>query len=977
MTKKLFILVILLLVAVPAFAEVIVDTAWVRRYNGSGNNLDEAVAIAVDTSGNVYVTGYSVGIGTGNDYVTIKYYPDGDTAWVRRYNGPVDSADVAEALAIDASGNVYVTGASVGTGGRDSWPNYDYATIKYYPNGDTAWVRRYNGPGNDLDVAYALAVDRSGNVLVTGGSYGIGTGGDYATIKYYPDGDTAWVRRYIGPGSTNNSDFALALAVDGSGNIYLTGYSNGSESICDYATVKYYPNGDTAWVRRYNNNDWDWANAIAVDGWGNVYVTGTSIDSATSNDYATVKYYPNGDTAWARTYGSPAPVDDEALGIALDDSGNVYVTGRSCDTLMRGWDYGTIKYHPNGDTAWVRTYNGPGNYDDVANDIAVDDSGNVYVTGYSYGEETVLSYAPKDYATIKYHPNGDTAWVIRYNGPGNHDDVANDIAVDGFGNVYVTGGSWGNETNYDYATIKYVQSTFEPRPHVVSTFPMQNQLNVPVNTNISVIFDMDMDQTTINDSTFVVNAWSTGLHQGAITYDGPTKTATLNPNVDFDVGEIVTVVLTNGIKSSDGTPMDSSYVWSFTTKVEDGTGCFAPAVNYSTGDGPNSVFGADLDGDGDLDLAVANAGSGNVSILKNNGDGTFQAKVDYGTGSAPTSVFCADLDGDGDLDLAVANCGSDNISILKNNGDGTFQTNVDYGAGDCPLSVFCADLDGDGYLDLAVANCSSDTISILKNNGDGSFQANVDYLAGDYPISVFCADLDGDSDLDLAVANNGSDNVSILKNNGDGTFQTKVDYGTGYGPLSLFCADLDGDSDMDLAVANFYYVYTVSILKNNGDGTFQSAGNYGAVDYPLSVFCADLDGDLDLDLAVANGSDNVSILKNNGDGSFQTNVDYLAGDFPISVFCADLDGDGDLDLAVANFSGDSVSILLNIRRGDCTGDKVVDVGDVVSLINYLFKSGTAPVPLPVGDVNCDGVDDVGDVVYLINYLFKGGPPPCC
>jgi hypothetical protein len=458
MAKKLFIGLILMLTAVPALATTKVDTAWVRSYNGTGNNQDEAVAIAVDAYGDVYVTGYSIGMGTDKDYVTIKYHPDGDTAWLRRYNGPVDSADVAEALAIDDYGNVYVTGASVGSGDRDDWPNYDYLTIKYHPNGDTAWVRRYNGPANDLDVAYAIAVDRSGNVLVTGGSYGIGTGGDYATVKYYPDGDTAWVRRYIGPGSTINSDFALALAVDDSGNVYLTGYSNGSESICDFATIKYYPNGDTAWVRRYNQNDWDWGTAIAVDGWGNVYVTGTSINSATSDDYTTVKYYPDGDTAWARTYTDPTQMDDEALAIVVDDSGNSYVTGRSCDTLSKNWDYGTIKYLPNGDTAWARRYNGPGNKDDVANDIAVDISGNVYVTGYSYGEETVLSPGPKDYTTIKYYPNGDTAWVQRYNGPGNADDAAEAIAVDGFGNVYVTGESWGNGTNYDYATIKYVQS---------------------------------------------------------------------------------------------------------------------------------------------------------------------------------------------------------------------------------------------------------------------------------------------------------------------------------------------------------------------------------------------------------------------------------------------------------------------------------------------------------------------------------------
>ena len=516
-------------------------------------------------------------------------------------------------------------------------------------------------------------------------------------------------------------------------------------------------------------------------------------------------------------------------------------------------------------------------------------------------------------------------------------------------------------------------------PHIVSTLPTQNQLNVPVNTNISLTFNVPMDVTTINDSTFVVNAWSTGLHQGTITYDNPTKTAILNPTKNFDEGEIVTVVLTTGIKSSVGTPMERSYVLSFTTKVSDESpGTFGPAVNYGVGDGPFDVFCADLDGDLDLDLAVANSGSDNVSILKNNGDGTFQPKVDYPVEDLPFSVFCADLDGDSDLDIVVTSWTNASVSVLKNNGDGTFQAKLDYAAGDDACHVFCADLDGDGDLDLAVANDYSNNVSILKNNGDGTFQPKADYGAGAGPSCVFCADLDGDLDLDLAVANIFSDSVSILKNNGDGTFQIKVDYEVGNAPGHIFCADLDGDFDLDLALPN-RGDDNVSILRNNGDGTFETEVNYYAGNESIRLFCADLDGDSHLDLAVANYSTSyISVLNNNGDGTFQPKVDYGLGYRPASVFCADLDGDNDLDLAVANHDSNNVSILFNcFATGDCNEDSLRDIGDVVHLINYLYKDGPAPVPIEAGDVNCDGVVDVGDVVYLINYLFKGGPTPCC
>ena len=444
MKTRLLVLVVFFLWVIPTFAQV--DTAWVRRYNGPGNSIDWGYAIAVDPSGNVYVTGNSYRSETQNDYATIKYYPNGDTAWVRRYNGSGNSNDWALAITIDPSDNVYMTGSSCGSGTFS-----DYATIKYYPNGDTAWVRRYNGPGNFEDWAWAIAEVPSGNVYVTGSSYGSGTGDDYATIKYYPNGDTAWLRRYNGPG--DSTDDAFAIAVDGSENVYVTGYSYGSEANADFVTIKYFSNGDTAWMRRYNGtgNSDDWAYALAVDSSGNVYVTGWSVRSGTNKDYATIKYYPNGDTAWVRRYKETGNSDNAALAIAVDASGNVYVTGYSYG-IGTSQDYATIKYNPNGDTAWVRRYNGPGNSYDGPYGMVVDGSGNVYVTGYSYSSRTGY-----DYATIKYYTNGDTAWVRRYNGPGNGEDDAYSIAADGSGNVYVTGYSVGSGTDYDYATIKYVQ----------------------------------------------------------------------------------------------------------------------------------------------------------------------------------------------------------------------------------------------------------------------------------------------------------------------------------------------------------------------------------------------------------------------------------------------------------------------------------------------------------------------------------------
>src|SRR5439155_553137 len=140
--------------------------SMVARYNGPGNAGDTAWAVAVDASGNVYVTGASVGSGTGKDYATIKYNSSGIQQWVARYNGPAHANDYANAIAVDGSGNVYVTGGSGGSGVGCVPACDDYATIKYNSSGRQQWVARYNGSGNGSDDAQAIAIDSSGNVYV-------------------------------------------------------------------------------------------------------------------------------------------------------------------------------------------------------------------------------------------------------------------------------------------------------------------------------------------------------------------------------------------------------------------------------------------------------------------------------------------------------------------------------------------------------------------------------------------------------------------------------------------------------------------------------------------------------------------------------------------------------------------------------------------------------------------------------------------
>jgi hypothetical protein len=174
---------------------------------------------------------------------------------VARYNASAGSDDDAFALAIDSSGNVYVTGGS--TGGAIS---PDYATVKYDSAGQEQWVDRYDGFG-DYDYAIDIVVDDSGTVFVTGDSIGSNGLFDYLTINYDAAGQEQWTARYASTG--NGDNFAVALGIDASGNTYVTGQSPGTKNY-DAATIKYDSAGQEQWVARYDGGFDDYANALAA-----------------------------------------------------------------------------------------------------------------------------------------------------------------------------------------------------------------------------------------------------------------------------------------------------------------------------------------------------------------------------------------------------------------------------------------------------------------------------------------------------------------------------------------------------------------------------------------------------------------------------------------------------------------------------------------------------------------------------------------
>jgi len=177
----------------------------------------------------------------------------------------------------------------------------------------------------------------------------------------------AWGVRYQGPGG--GFDEANTIAVDGAGNAYVAGTSFGSGTIRDYATIKYDSAGQQQWVARHNvcPRTSSWGAAIAVDDLGNVYVTGGDGDI-----WVTINYNASGEEQWVAHHNEGEPTTH---GIAVDKSGNIYVTGRRY--AFPDYDYLTIKYDSTGQEQWAAIYNGPENNYDAASAIAVDSLGNV------------------------------------------------------------------------------------------------------------------------------------------------------------------------------------------------------------------------------------------------------------------------------------------------------------------------------------------------------------------------------------------------------------------------------------------------------------------------------------------------------------------------------------------------------------------------------------------------------------------------
>jgi len=284
-----------------------VDTKhlWSQRFGGSNN--DYGSSVSVDSSGNVYITGYfnstTIDFGGGaitnaglTDIFLGKFDNNGNHLWSKRFGG--SSSDVGNSVSVDSSGNVYITGnfesSTIDFGGGElkNAGNADIFLARFDSNRNHLWSKRFGGRSDDG--GHSVSVDSLGNVYITGGFRS-------STIDF-------------GRGELKN-------AIAGFADIFL---------------AKFDSNGNHLWSKRFGGSDWDYGSSVSVDSSGNVYITGDFLSStidfgggaltnAGHSDIYLAKFDSNGNHLWSKRFGGSG--GDYGQSVSVDSSGNVYGAG--------------------------------------------------------------------------------------------------------------------------------------------------------------------------------------------------------------------------------------------------------------------------------------------------------------------------------------------------------------------------------------------------------------------------------------------------------------------------------------------------------------------------------------------------------------------------------------------------------------------------------------------------------------------------
>jgi len=422
------------------------QAVWTHSWRGSGQGPDIAYGIVFNNN-TIFATGEVSNSGVGFDFFTLALSISGDSIWGAHYNDPTyNQYDQAIAICVDNQGNVIVAGES----DRDpsSVINDDILVIKYSPTGTLLWTQRYNHTGNATDRAVAVACDGQNNVIVAGRANN-GGDDDYAVLQYNAAGSLNWSRFF----DNGDIDRAADMGIDSNNDIYVTGRSNNGNDD-DFRTIKYSSTGTQLFNVAYDFVEDDRADFMDVNLDGSFVVGGRSDGSAaaiTNYNFRVVKYASTGAQQWTATFDGTAANDDILQDIDLSSSGEVLVTGYSDVSAAAAIQniMVSIRYGSTGTALWTKYYTGNSSFDDEGSACLIDNSGKAWVAGH-----TENAVAQRDAILISYDSAGNEMSLEGWTGAGDNSDNAREIASDNSGNIYVAGYSVGKDTDRDMFLMK-------------------------------------------------------------------------------------------------------------------------------------------------------------------------------------------------------------------------------------------------------------------------------------------------------------------------------------------------------------------------------------------------------------------------------------------------------------------------------------------------------------------------------------------
>lgn len=430
----------IILTILPVFTQPVIQ--WEKEYNGSANSIDKIICIRPDPySTDIYVCGYVTNAGSGMDIVTIKYNSSGTVVWSAIYNGTGNSTDYP--VDMDVSSNwVTVCGSSIGAAG-----NYDII-YQVYGNvsGAASFSGRFNGTANLDDFASSIRVDAGGVRVVSGITANSSGNTDMILLVY---GGYISQMIYNGPANRNETGAFLKFKNGLTGNFILAGATEVSAAEKQIYIAEYNVYGSVIWSK--TEPVISGINEVSGFEFGpssTILVYGTLPIGLSPSGIFVKQFTSSGISGVAYVHGHQSILNDKAVSMKVDNSGNSYITGY---TLRNGSnDYVTFKLNSGLVLQWNNYYNGTASGSDIPGSVSIDNSGNAIVTGTSPGSGT-----GNDIATIWYDVNGTQRWTQVYNGTANGNEEGTGTLLKTGGQFLVCGSSASLSTGSDMKIIKY------------------------------------------------------------------------------------------------------------------------------------------------------------------------------------------------------------------------------------------------------------------------------------------------------------------------------------------------------------------------------------------------------------------------------------------------------------------------------------------------------------------------------------------